>query len=87
MFAVRTDQNSMPLPAAGFRWLNEQKHLTPEEVRGKPTEHSLGEKGPVLNKRLKNPFVFERLHVSGSPGASRDMNPAQPAFATNRDKD
>ena len=63
MFEVRTDQNPVPVPATGLRWLNEQQHLTFEEIRGKPTEHSLGEKGPVLNKRLENPLVFERLHV------------------------
>ena len=64
MFVVRTDQNSMPVPAARFRWLNQQQHLTLEQVHGKPTEHSLGKEGPVLNKRLKNPLVFELLrHV------------------------
>ena len=62
MFVVRTDQDAMPFPAAGFRWLNEQEHLTLEEVRGEPAKHSLGEEGRVLNKRLENPLVFERLH-------------------------
>jgi hypothetical protein len=61
MFVVRTDQHPVPLPAAGFRWLNEQQHLTLEEVRGKPTEHALGEEGLVIDKRLENPLVFERL--------------------------
>src|SRR2546422_1114145 len=56
MFVVRTDQNPVPVPATRFRWLNEQQHLTLEEVRGKPTEHSLGEEGPVLHKRLENPL-------------------------------
>ena len=46
VFVVRTDQRPVPFPATGFRWLNEQQHLTLEEVRGKPTEHSLGEEGP-----------------------------------------
>src|SRR5712691_10302513 len=64
MLVLRTDQDSVPVPATGFCWLNEQQHLTLEEVRGKPTKHSLGEKGPLLNKRLENPLVFERLHVS-----------------------
>ena len=63
MFVVRADQNPVPLPAAGFRWLNEQQHLTLEEVRGEPTEHSLGEECSVLDKRLENPLVFERFHV------------------------
>ena len=63
MFVVRTDQNPVPVPATGFRWLNEQQHLTLEEVHGKPAEHSLGEEGPVLNKRLENPLMFECLHV------------------------
>lgn len=71
MFVVRTDQNPVPVPATGFRWLNEQQHLTLEEVRGKPTEHSLGEEGPVLNKRLENPLVFERLHVFVTGSESR----------------
>ena len=75
MFVVRTDQNPVPVPATGFRWLNEQQHLTLEEVRGKPTEHSLGKEGPVLNKRLENPLVFERFHVFESRGASRDVDP------------
>jgi hypothetical protein len=70
MFVVRTDQNSVPVPATGFRWLNQQQHLTLEEVRGKPAEHSLGEEGPMLNKRLENPLVFERLHIFESGGAS-----------------
>lgn len=78
MFVVRTDENPVPVPATGFRWLNEQQHLTLEEVRGKPTEHSLGEEGPVLIKRLENPLVVERLHVleSREREASRDANPA-----------
>ena len=76
MFVVRTNQNPVPVPATGFRWLNEQQHLTLEEVRGKPTEHSLGEERPVLHKRLENPLVFERFHVFESRGASRDVNPA-----------
>jgi len=64
MFEVSADQNPVPVPAAGFRWLNQQQHLTLEQVHGKPTEHSLGKEGPVLNKRLKNPLVFELLrHV------------------------
>ena len=45
MLVVRTDQNPVLVPAAGFRRLNEQQHLTLEEVRGKATEHSSGEKG------------------------------------------
>jgi len=69
MFVVRTDQDPMPFPAAGFRWLNEQEHLTLEEVRGEPAKHSLGEEGRVLNKRLENPLVFERLHGFESLGA------------------
>ncbi len=63
MFVVRTDQNPVPVPATGFGWLNKQQHLTLEKVRGKATEHSLGEKGAVLDKRFKNPLVFECLHV------------------------
>ena len=63
MFVTCADQHAVPVPATGFRWLNEQQHLTLEEVRGKPTEHSLGKEGPVLDKRLENPLVFERFHV------------------------
>src|SRR5271155_1091504 len=63
MLVVRTDQNPMPIPAAGLRWLNQQQHLTLEEVHGKPTEHALGEKSRVLNKRFDNPLVFKLLHV------------------------
>ena len=63
MFVVRTDQNPVPVPATGFRWLNEQQHLALEDVRGKPTEHSLGEERRVLTKRFENPLVVERLHV------------------------
>src|SRR5580658_8863052 len=63
IFVVRTDQDPVPVPATGFRRLNEHQHLTLEEVRGKPTEHSPGEEGPVLDKRLEDPLVFERLHV------------------------
>jgi len=63
MFVFRTDQDTVPLPASGFRWLNEQQHLALEDVRGKPTEHSLGEERRVLSKRFENPLVFERLHV------------------------
>jgi len=70
MFVVRTYQNPVPVPAAGFRWLNEQQHLTLEEIHGKPTEHALGEEGRVLSKRLENPLVFERLHVCGSRGVA-----------------
>src|SRR5437867_7089522 len=67
MFVVRTDQNPVPLPATGFRWFNEQEHLTLEEVRSKAAKHSLGEEGSVLDKRFENPFVFERLHVLVRP--------------------
>jgi hypothetical protein len=74
-FVVRTDQDPMPVPATGFRWLDEQQHLTLEEVRGKPTEHSLGEEGPVLDKRLENPLVFERLHVSQQLTQNRERLP------------
>jgi hypothetical protein len=63
MFVIRTDQNHMPVPATGFRWLNEQQHLTLQEIRGKPAEHSPGEEGRVRTKRLENPLVFERLHA------------------------
>ncbi len=62
MLEAGTDQNPMPLPAAGFRWLNQQQHLTLEEVRGKPAEHALSEEGGVLGKRLENPLMLELLH-------------------------
>lgn len=62
MCVVRADQHAVPVPAAGLRWLNEQQHLTLEEVRGKPAKHSPCEKGRVLGKRLKDPLVLERLH-------------------------
>lgn len=76
MLVVGADQNPVPVPAAGFRWLNEQQHQTLEEVRGKPAEHPLGEEGRVLNKLLENPVMFELLHIFESRGASRDVNPA-----------
>ena len=63
MFVVGANQNTVPVPAAGFRWLDEQQHLTLEEVGGKPTEHPLGEEGPVSDKRLENPLVVEGLHL------------------------
>ena len=63
MFVIRTDQNPVPVPATGFRWLNKQQHLTLEKICGQPTEHSLGKEGPVISKRIENPFVFERLHI------------------------
>src|SRR5882672_10639900 len=71
MFEVRTDQNPVPVPATGLRWLNEQQHLTFEEIRGKPTEHSLGEVCPVLNKRLEDPLMFEPLHFHPSSRVPR----------------
>ena len=58
MFVVRTDQNPVPVPATGFRRLDEQQHQTLEDVRGKATEHSPGEEGPVASKRLENPLVL-----------------------------
>ena len=64
----------MPVPATGFRWFNEQQHLTLEEVRGQTTEHALGEEGRVLKKRFENPLVFELLHVFESRDAGRDVN-------------
>ena len=72
MFVAGADQDSVPVPATGFRWLNEQKHLTPEEVNGKPTEHCLGEEGRVLNDRIENPLILERLHDPSLPATSRD---------------
>ena len=77
MPVVRTDQNDVPVPATRLGWLDKQQHLTLEEVGGKPTEHSLGEEGRVLNKRLENQLVFERLHVFESRGASRDVATAK----------
>ena len=59
MFVVRTDQHPVPGPATGLRWFNEQQHLTLEEVRGEPTEHSLGKEGPVARKRFENPLLIE----------------------------
>ena len=66
MPVVRTEQNPVPVPAPGFRGLNEQQHLTFEEVHGKPAEHSFGEESRVLNKRLENPLVFELLHMAAA---------------------
>jgi hypothetical protein len=63
MFVVRTDQDAMPVPATGFRWLNENQHLTPEKVGGQATEHCLAKKSPMISQRIENPFVFERLHL------------------------
>jgi hypothetical protein len=56
----------VPLPATGFRWFNEQKHLTLEDIRGKPAKHSLGEERPVPNERFEDPLVCERTlnHVN-----------------------
>ncbi len=63
MFVIRTNQNPVPVPATGFRRLNEQQHLTLEEVGREPPEHSLREEGRVLTKRVENPLIFERLHA------------------------
>jgi hypothetical protein len=63
MLVARTDQNPVPVPTAGFGWLNQQQHLTLEEVRGEATEPALSEEGRVLHKRIENPLVLERLHV------------------------
>src|ERR1700722_19764254 len=71
MFVVGTNQNPVPVPATRFRGFNQQQHLTLEEVGGKPTEHSFGEEGRALNKRLENPLVFKRLHVFESRAQPR----------------
>ena len=63
MLVIGADQNPVPVPAAGFRWLNKQHHLALEEIRGEATEHTFGKEGWVLNKGLKNPLVLERLHA------------------------
>ena len=63
MSVIGTDQNPVPCPAAGFGGLNQQEHLTFEEVRRKAAEHWLGEEGGVLGKRFENPLVLELLHV------------------------
>ena len=63
MFVFRTHQNSVPVPATGFRWLNKQQQLTLERYAAIPPNISLSKKGPVINKRIENPFVFERLHI------------------------
>ena len=76
MLVIGAEQNPVPVPAAGFRWLNEQKHQTLEEVRGKPAEHPLREERRVLDKLLEDPVVFELLHLFESRRASRDVNPA-----------
>ena len=76
MLVVGADQNPVPVPAAGFRWLNQQQHQTLEEIRGKPAEHPLREERRVLDKLLEDPVVFELLHLFESRGATRDVNPA-----------
>src|ERR1700680_2098208 len=63
MFIVCADKDAVPIPATGLRRLDKQQHLTLEEVCGQPTEHSLGKEGPVINKGIENPFVFECLHI------------------------
>jgi hypothetical protein len=71
MLVVRTDQNPVPVPATGLRWLNEQQHLTLEEVRGKPTEHSPGKEGRLFEERFENPLVLKLFHVFDSPESAR----------------
>lgn len=61
VLVVCTDQHTMPLPAAGLRWLDEHQHLTPEKVRGEPTEHSLRKESRVLDECVENPFMIECL--------------------------
>ena len=64
MSRLRTEQNPVPVPAAGFRRLNQQQHLAFEDVGCKPAEHALGEEGGVPGKSIQNPFVLELLHAS-----------------------
>ena len=63
MFVARTDQNAMPVPAAGFCGLNQHKHLTFEEVDGQSTEHSFRKKGGMIREGIKNPLVLEFFHT------------------------
>ena len=60
---VGTDQDPVPIPSAGFRWLDQQQHLTLEEVYGEAAKHTFGKEGRVLTERLQDPLVFERFHV------------------------
>ena len=60
---VGTDQDTVPIPPAGFRWLDQKQHLTLEEVYGEATKHTFGKEGRVLTERLQDPLVFERFHV------------------------
>ena len=45
MLVVRSDKNAVPLPATGFRRLDQHEHQTLVEICGKPAEHPLGEEG------------------------------------------
>jgi hypothetical protein len=63
MLPFRADQHTVPLPAAGLCRLDEHQHHALVEVRGKPSEHPLGEEGRAPGEGLEDPLVVERLHA------------------------
>jgi hypothetical protein len=64
MRTFRADQDTVPLPAAGLGWFDQQDHLATEQVGGQSTEHSLGEEAGMILEGLKDPFVVEGSHRS-----------------------
>ena len=77
MFVAGANQYSVPIPSAGFRWLDQQQHLTLEQVGGKSAEHPLSEEGRVINNRIENPLVIEFLHASSLWETDRPSEAAQ----------
>jgi hypothetical protein len=62
MRVLRADQNAVPLPSAALGWLDQNEHLSSEEIGGKSTEHFFGEEACVILEGLKDPFIVECLH-------------------------
>ena len=74
VFVAGTDEDSMPVPAPGFRGFNEQQHLAFEGVSGKSAEHWPGEEGGVIDDGIQKPLMPELLHGS-SIVACPDLRP------------
>jgi hypothetical protein len=52
MFVICADQNSVPVPAAGFGGFHKHEHLTFEKVDRQPTKHSFRKEGRVLGEAI-----------------------------------
>ena len=64
MDMIRAEQDTMPLPPAGFGRFDQNHHQASEQVDCQTTEHPFGEEARVVLKDLNDPFIVEGFHLA-----------------------